>query len=96
MEFLTGPVAQEALAVELGFAPSRRSVYSDPDVEARQPFIAGLEEVMAHARPRPVTPLYPMISQVLQSELSAAVTGRKSADEAMAEAKRKIDEILAR
>ena len=96
VEFMTGPEAQKALAVELGFAPSRRSVYRDPEVMEKQPFIAGLEDVMAHAFPRPVTPFYPMISQVLQTEFSAAVSGRKSPEDAMAAAKKAIDAILSR
>ena len=93
---LTGPEAQKALAVELGFSPSRRSVYGDPEIVEKQPFIAGLEDVMAHATPRPVTPFYLMISQVLQAEFSAALTGRKSAEDALAEAKEKIDGILSK
>ena len=53
---------------------------------------ASLERVFAAARPRPVTPHYVLVSQVLQAELSAAVlAGCARADEALARAQRGVE-----
>ena len=46
------------------------------------------------ARPRPVTPYYPMITQVMQPEFSAALVGVKSPEEALRSAGRQIRHIL--
>jgi multiple sugar transport system substrate-binding protein len=51
--------------------------------------------VFATARPRPVTPYYVRVSQVLQSELSAIVAGLKTPEAALAAAERKLRKILA-
>ena len=46
------------------------------------------------ARPRPVTPYYMMITQVLQPEFSAAISGIKKPDDALASAQKQVEHIL--
>jgi len=94
--FLTSARVQKAVAAAYGLSPPRRALYSDPELLAAQPFLEQLESVMESARPRPVTPLYIAISQVLQAEFSAAVSGARPAGDALAAAQAQIEEILAR
>jgi multiple sugar transport system substrate-binding protein len=94
VRFMTAEPAQKRLAIAYGFQPSRVALYRDPELLAAQPFLASLERVFAAARPRPVTPQYVRVSQVLQAELSAAVSGLRTADEALARAQRGVEEIL--
>jgi multiple sugar transport system substrate-binding protein len=93
--FLASARAQKALAVAYGLSPPRRTLYSDSELLATQPFLAQLATVMEGARPRPVTPRYVAISQVLQAEFSAAVSGARTADEALRRAQHQIVEIMA-
>ncbi len=53
-----------------------------------------LREVFASARPRPVTPAYVRISQVLQTEFSAALTQLRTPARALALAQRGIEAIV--
>jgi len=92
---LTSAAAQKRLALAYGFQPARVALYRDPELAAAQPFLAALERVFATARPRPVTPYYVRVSQVLQSELSAIVAGLKTPEAALAAAERKLRKILA-
>jgi multiple sugar transport system substrate-binding protein len=94
--FLASTPAQKALAVAYGLSPPRRSLYSDPELLAAQPFLAQLASVMDSARPRPVTPRYIAISQALQAEFSAVVSGARPAEAALARAQRRIEEIMER
>jgi multiple sugar transport system substrate-binding protein len=94
VKFLTSYDAQKKLALTIGYKPTLRSLYADPELRAAQPFIAGLYDVFERARPRPVTPYYMMISQVLQPELSAVISGIKEPEEALAEAERQAEFIL--
>ncbi len=94
--FLTSARVQKAVAAAYGLSPPRRALYSDPELLAAQPFLEQLESVMERARPRPVTPLYVAISQVLQAEFSAIVSGARPAGDALAMAQSQIEEILAR
>ena len=92
---LTSVQAQKRLALAYGFQPARTALYRDPELLAAQPLLQVLERVFATARPRPVTPYYVRVSQVLQSELSAIISGRKSPEAALAAAERKLRKILA-
>jgi multiple sugar transport system substrate-binding protein len=64
-------------------------------VRAAVPHLGDVLPALEQARPRPVTPYYLMISQLLQPELSAVVAGLRSPAQAMASATRQIDRVLA-
>lgn len=92
--FLTSRGAQKEIALRMGYQPARRSLYRDPDFKRALPFMAGLESVLMDARPRPVTSYYMMITQVLQSEFSAAISGIRPVGEALESANRQIAHIM--
>jgi len=73
--YLTAPDAQRALALAYGYSPPRRSLYDDPELAAAQPFLASLREIFETARPRPVSPYYVALSQDMQAQFSAVLTG---------------------
>ena len=93
--FLTSAESQRQLAVTSGLQPTRLSVYTDPQMQQADPSLLLFFPLLQHAQPRPVTPFYLMASTVLQSELSAIITGLKSAEAAMDDAERQLDRILA-
>jgi multiple sugar transport system substrate-binding protein len=94
VRFLTSPAAQKTLALTVGYKPTRRSLYRDADLLREQPFIAGLYGIFMKARPRPVTPYYMMITQVMQPEFSAAVSGIKTPEAALSSAQKQIEHVL--
>lgn len=94
IRFLTGREAQKRLALTIGYKPSRKSLYKDEDLLREQPFIAGLYDVFMNARPRPVSPYYMMITQVMQPEFSAALSGIKTPGQALASAREQIEHIM--
>jgi multiple sugar transport system substrate-binding protein len=94
VEFLTGQASQKVLAMKLGFPPPRDVLYQDAELKKGNPFIPPLYEAMRRARPRPVTPLYLMISQLLQPEFSAAIMGVKPPEQALEDASRLMEHVL--
>jgi multiple sugar transport system substrate-binding protein len=92
--FLSSPEAQKFLALALGYNPALKSMYRDPDLRLARPFFERLYRIFMSARPRPVSPYYMMITQVMQPEFSAALTGIKSPQEALESASRQIDHLL--
>lgn len=94
VRFLTSERAAKRLALAYGFQPARVSLYHDPELLTAQPFLGTLADIFATARPRPVTPHYVRVSQVLQSAFSAAVAGIKTPEEALAMAQRKLEEVF--
>lgn len=87
---LTAGPAQKALALAYGYSAPRRSLYADAELAAAQPFLASLGELLEAARPRPVSPHYVALSQTLQAEFSAALTGLRTPLQALAEIAREL------
>ncbi len=94
IEFMSRYESQKFLALNIGLKPSRQDLYTDEDIEKEQPFITELYDVLMHAVPRPVSPYYSRISLVLQSKFSAVLSGTKTAETALKEARREIEQIL--
>jgi multiple sugar transport system substrate-binding protein len=92
--FLTSYESQKALAIEVGYQPTRKELYQDPELRRRQPYIADLYPVFENARPRPVTPYYMMISQVLQPEFSAVISRIRTPEQALESAQKQVEHIL--
>lgn len=94
VRFLTSRESQKTLALTIGYKPTRRSLYNDPDLKKHQPFITSLHDIFLSARARPVSPYYMMITQVLQPEFSAAISGIKTPVEALSSAERQVQHVL--
>jgi multiple sugar transport system substrate-binding protein len=90
---LTSHEAAVTLAIEYARLPARRAVYDDARVRAQAPFFAALLPIALAARPRPPTPYYVMISDVLQSELSAIVSGIRPPEKSLPRAQALIDHV---
>lgn len=96
VKYLTSPQVQEYFAVKMGFAPTRPAVYSSPAIAKAQPFLPRLRDIFVNAMPRPITPYYPQVSLVLQSEFSSMLADRKSPEQAVNDAAKQIREIVAK
>ncbi len=94
IRFLTSPESQKTLALTIGYKPSRKSLYGDKDLIREQPVISSLYHIFLHTRPRPVSPYYIMMSQIMQPEFSAAISGIKTPEEALRSAQKQLEHIL--
>ncbi len=92
--YMTSYETQKLLSLTIGYKPTRKALYRDEDLLAAQPFMAELYGVFERARPRPVTPYYMMLSQVLQPEFSAVLAGIKDPGEALRAAQKQMEFIL--
>jgi trehalose/maltose transport system substrate-binding protein len=84
---------QLRFATQLGLCPTRAAVFDRPEIGQEQPFMQQLKEVFLGAIPRPVTPKYPQVTLVLQSEVSKALT-TGNVKEALQNAQKKIESIV--
>lgn len=93
--FLTSERIQKVLAIKGGRAPTRVGLYRDSEILAANPQFGAFEQVFLTAHPRPRTPLYPAVSNVLQRYFSRAIADRASNIEAEArDASAEIDKLL--
>jgi multiple sugar transport system substrate-binding protein len=90
VEFFTSPEIQKHFAVVAGRAPARKALYQDADVLAANPHFADMYPVFETATPRPRTPVYPQVSNILQRFLHTALS-EESADLATLAGKAAVD-----
>ena len=96
VQFLLARKNLKQRAQVLGMLPPMSSLYDDPDLEAQFPYLKRLKEVFIHARPRPITPLYSFISQILQVHFSRALTRQETPQEALERGQAEIAGVLRR
>jgi multiple sugar transport system substrate-binding protein len=91
--WMSSPETQLRFATQLGLCPTRAAVFDRPEIAKEQAFMQPLKDVFLGAIPRPVTPKYPQVTLVLQSEISRALTNG-NVKEALQTAKEKITTIV--
>ncbi|HWP57714.1 MAG TPA: ABC transporter substrate-binding protein [Candidatus Acidoferrales bacterium] len=70
---MTGEQVQKEIALAMGRGPGRARLYRDPEVLEKNPQFAQLVEIVARAVPRPRTPVYAPLSNIMQRYFSAAI-----------------------
>lgn len=79
LKYLAGPDGQKTCAVVGGSAPTLTSLYNDPDVQKASPLFADPNFVkgLSAAVPRPVSPIYKQLSNIMQAEISNYLGGKE-------------------
>ncbi|WP_424949531.1 ABC transporter substrate-binding protein [Deinococcus sp.] len=83
LQYMVSSDVQRDLAVNGAYLPVRRALYNDAAVVAANPHFKTLFPVVSNARSRPVTPAYPRVSEIIRTNVSAAVSGNKTVDAAL-------------
>ena len=94
MNFATSPDQQVIQASEATLPPVLTDVYSDPKVEKAMPFAADLLKAVEQAQPRPVSPVYPQISEAIFTNVYSALQGDASPDEAASQMNEDIQKAI--
>ncbi len=74
IQYMLGTYAQKQLAIKGSFTPALKSVYDDPDVKTAQPLFTKLQPILQNSLPRPVSPVYPDLSNIVQTHVHQALT----------------------
>ena len=93
-DFFISPEVQKIEFTDYSLAPTLASVYDDPDVQKKYAFAKELKESVAQAQARPVSPVYPQISQAIYENVNAALSGKSSPADAMKKADDQINQAL--
>jgi multiple sugar transport system substrate-binding protein len=94
IDYLTGEDAERRDAAKYSLAPVLKATYDDPAVKKALPFAAELEQAVTQAKSRPVSPVYPQISQAIYKNVNAALSGQMSAQDALSKADQEINQAL--
>jgi len=93
LKYLTSAETQMA-AADSGAVPTRTSVFTDSELSALYPFYGTLLDATEQSRVRPRTPLWSEIENVFGIELSNAISGTKTVDQALADSKVAIEAMM--
>jgi trehalose/maltose transport system substrate-binding protein len=93
LTWMSSPATQLKWATQLGLAPSRPSVYEQPELAKVNPFMVSLRDIFTGGTPRPKTPKYSQVSLAIQAGVSAALTSGNVASN-LSSTKAQIEQIL--
>jgi len=95
VDFLATDDWQATLTAEFSQASPLKATWDRPEVQKAIPFHAELRQAIEQARARPVSPVYPQISQAIYKNVNAALAGQTSPEDAMKSAQADIEKALA-
>ncbi|HEY5746452.1 MAG TPA: extracellular solute-binding protein, partial [Chryseolinea sp.] len=91
VKYLTSEEAQKDQAVKLGILPTRRALYSDPDVLAKNPWFKEVEVVLENAVARPSTITaanYNLVSTAFFQNVNKTLSGGSTPESAVQQVER--------
>jgi multiple sugar transport system substrate-binding protein len=94
-DFLSSPEIEQMYAAKYSIAPTLSATYDDPAVKQALPFAAELKQAIEQAKSRPVSPVYPQISQAIYKNVNEALAGQMSPQDALKNADDQINRALA-
>jgi multiple sugar transport system substrate-binding protein len=94
IQYFSSREAQKQFILKAGYVPSRRELFTDPEIVAKYPHYPQLLEVVDQAVLRPPIAQYAQVSDILQRYLSGALTGRMSPENAMKSAAEETRRLL--
>tara|TARA_Y100001968_G_C19426240_1_gene754526 strand:+ start:412 stop:1608 length:1197 start_codon:yes stop_codon:yes gene_type:complete len=92
--YLTSFEAQKYLYEKYGYTPTSTDIYLNETMKKKNPTLVKLRESLEQANPRPESPAYTQLSDVLQREISAIITMQKTVKLALETAHIKSKRIL--
>ena len=93
IEFLASKPIQKKQAIAAGALPIWTALYEDKELKAKHPALADMSAQLLTAYNRPMIVNYNEFSQVLQVEVQNALAGKKTPQQALADAQKHIGEI---
>ncbi|MGD1699881.1 ABC transporter substrate-binding protein [Dapis sp. BLCC M229] len=94
IQYFNQPEVQRKFILETGFVPARKSLFNDPTLVEKFPYLPNLFPVVNNSVLRPPIPQYAQASDILQRYLSAALTGSRTPELAMKAAARETRVLL--
>jgi multiple sugar transport system substrate-binding protein len=94
VNFATGPDAQKTFFIKSSLPAVLTQTYQDPAVQKSQPFAKELLTAVQQGKPRPVSPVYPQISEAIYNNVYSALSSGTSPKTALKNAQSQIDKAL--
>jgi multiple sugar transport system substrate-binding protein len=94
IDHLTSPETLELNMSKFSLPSVLNETYDSPAVKKAVPYAAQLKAAIESAVARPVSPVYPQISQAVYNNVNAALAGQTSPEEALKKGQQEIEQAL--
>ncbi|MCO5732537.1 ABC transporter substrate-binding protein [Rhizobium sp. SSA_523] len=94
VEFLSSQEASKHMAVNGSLLPTYSSLYQDAEVLKAAPWFADAKQVVETAKPRPVTPRYNEVSEVIRTTVNAVLAGVTTPEDGAAQIEARLRRII--
>jgi multiple sugar transport system substrate-binding protein len=95
ISYITGTENQKNQFINASQSPTLKAIYDDPDVQKKYAFATELRDAISQAKSRPVSPVYPQVSQAIYKNVNAALSGKVAPEQALETAQSEMDKALA-
>ena len=94
IDHITSPETLELNMSKFSLPSVLNATYDAPAVKKAVPYAAQLKAAIESAKARPVSPVYPQISQAIYNNVNAALSGQKSPEDALKQGQAEIKKAL--
>jgi multiple sugar transport system substrate-binding protein len=94
IDYVTGKENQKAQMLSASQSSTLSATYDDPEIQKKYAFAEQLRDAISQAKARPVSPVYPQISQAIYKNVNEALSGRTSPEDALKNAQTQMQAAL--
>ena len=94
MQYMASYDSQKQLAIAASHIPARDALYGDEEVLAAAPQFGQFFDVIKNARPRPLTPFYSEVSELIRTNMNAFFARAQDADTTLSQMQSGLTDIL--
>jgi multiple sugar transport system substrate-binding protein len=94
IDYVTGPESQKRQLLEYSQSSTLTATYDDEAIQKKYKFANQLRDAISQAKSRPVSPVYPQISQAIYKNVNEALAGRVSPEDALKNAQSQMQQAL--
>jgi multiple sugar transport system substrate-binding protein len=94
VEYLSSKDVSKFMAINGSLLPTYAELYADPDVLKSAPWFADARQVVETAKPRPVTPRYNEVSEIIRTTVNAVLAGVTTPEDGAAQIESRLRRVL--
>ncbi len=94
IDYVTGPENQKRQLLDFSQSSTLTATYDDPAIQKKYEFATQLRDAISQANSRPVSPVYPQVSQAIYKNVNEALAGRVSPEDALKTAQTEMQAAL--
>jgi multiple sugar transport system substrate-binding protein len=94
IDYVTGTENQKAQMLNASQSSTLTATYDDKEIQKKYAFAEQLRDAISQAKARPVSPVYPQISQAIYKNVNEALAGRVPPEDALKTAQTQMQQAL--